>query len=268
MKISLITVTKGERPDLLERLKRSLDAQTYRDFEWVVVNHRDHPEFDMCLSKARNFGIDRTTGDVLAFPDDDAWYGPNVLEDVVAALTADGLDGVSFRVVDEMGACSAGGWMSAARKRVTKSTVWHTIVSCSFFIKRSAVGNVRFDELLGLGSGTRFGSGEETDFILSVLERGTRIDYDGTRHVHHPRVFDEPSARKGWLYGNGCGLVLRRHHYTVARLAWAVGVQLVRAVQSVMQFRLGKSVFHLAMAWGRISGYFSPRPPIFIDSAA
>ena len=45
MKFSLITVTMGDRPHLLAKLKASLDAQTYRDFEWIVVNHEEHPKF-------------------------------------------------------------------------------------------------------------------------------------------------------------------------------------------------------------------------------
>ena len=72
MKFSLITVTMGDRPHLLAKLRASLDAQTYRDFEWIAVDHKDHPEFKGGLSRARNFGIERATGDVLGFLDDDA----------------------------------------------------------------------------------------------------------------------------------------------------------------------------------------------------
>lgn len=43
------------------------------------------------------------------------------------------------------------------------------VVSCSFFVKREKVGKLRFDERLGVGSGTRFGSGEETDFVLNLI---------------------------------------------------------------------------------------------------
>ena len=57
MKFSLITVTMGDRPQLIARLKASLDAQTYRDFEWIVVDHKDHPEFKGGLSRASNFGM-------------------------------------------------------------------------------------------------------------------------------------------------------------------------------------------------------------------
>lgn len=255
MKFSLITVTKGDRPHLLAKLKASLDAQTYRDFEWIVVNHRDHPEFKGGLSRARNFGMGQATGEVLGFPDDDAWYGPELLETVSAMLADKENDGVSFRVVDENGNCSAGGWMSARKKDVTRSTVWHTAVSCSFFVKRDKVGDLRFDERLGVGSGTRFGSGEETDFVLSLIGDGAKMIYDGSKCVFHPMPSGKVGILKGWLYGNGCGAVLRRHGYSVARLSWAVGVQFVRAIQALAQFKLRKAAYHMAMSTGRLVGY-------------
>jgi len=133
MKFSLITVTMGDRPHLLAKLKASLDAQTYRDFEWIVVSHKDYPEFKGGLSRARNFGIEQASGDVIAFPDDDAWYKPDLLASVLAMLADLKNDGVSLRVVDEKGNCSAGGWMSDGRKNVTKSTIWHTCCLMLFF---------------------------------------------------------------------------------------------------------------------------------------
>lgn len=255
MKFSLITVTMGDRPEELQRLKDSLARQTFLDFEHIVIDHREHPEFGGGLAKARNFGLAFAKGDVVAFPDDDAWYGPETLSDAAAALSDENVDGISFRVVDETGACSAGGWMSTERKAVTRSTVWHTAVSCSFFVKRKVLDEVRFDERLGAGSGTRFGSGEETDFLLSLIGRGAQIRYDGSKCVFHPRVTGCVGFGRGWRYGNGYGATLRKHHYGLLRLSWGVGIQLARACQSAVTFRFPKVVFHLAMSAGRLCGY-------------
>ena len=185
MKFSLITVTMGNRPKELQRLCDSLSRQTCQDYEHIIVDQRDHPEWNGGLSRARNYGLSLAKGNIVAFPDDDVWYAPNVLADAAGILEDKQVDGVSFRVTDELDNCSAG-WMGKGRKLISKSSVWHTVVSCSFFLKRQALGDVRFDEQLGCGAGTRFGSGEETDLILSALGNGARIVYEGTKSVFHP----------------------------------------------------------------------------------
>jgi len=253
MKISLITVTMGREAEL-NRLKASLATQTYRDFEHIVVDQREHPEFAGGLSKARNHGLSLVTGDVVAFADDDIWYSPDMLALVANELSALDVDGISFRVTDGNGNCSAG-WMGTSRLRVSRRNVWNTVVSVSFFVKRTAIGTIRFDEALGVGAGTRFGSGEETDFALKLLSTGARIVYDGSRAVFHPAFGGRYTWRRGWTYGNGYGLVLRRHGYSPFRLVWAVSLQLVRVAQSLCLLRWTKCGFHLAMATGRLIGY-------------
>ena len=229
MKFSLLTVTMGRGPEL-ERLRASLEAQTYRNFEWIVIDQRQEKATGGGLSAARNLALSRATGDVV---------------------------GVSFRVTDEDGVPSAG-WMAGSKMQIRKSNVWHTAVSCSLFIKRTVVGSLRFDQRLGVGSGTRFGSGEETDFVLKLLERNVRLFYDGTVHVFHPQYKGRYEASRGWRYGNGCGCVLRRHRYGIGRLLWMVLSQLIRAGQALVCLRMRKAVFHVVQAVGRMAGYVVP----------
>lgn len=256
MKFSLLTVTMGRESEL-ERLRASLEAQTYRNFEWIVIDQRQEKATGGGLSAARNLALSMATGDVVVFPDDDAWFAPEVLQSAMDLLTPQDIDGVSFRVTDEDGVPSAG-WMAGSKMQIRKSNVWHTAVSCSLFIKRSVIGNLRFDERLGVGSGTRFGSGEETDFVLKLLQRNVRLFYDGTVHVFHPQYKGRYEISRGWRYGNGCGCVLRRHRYGIGRLLWMVLSQLARAGQSLVQLRMRKAAFHVVQAFGRIAGYFVP----------
>ncbi|HIV09842.1 MAG TPA: glycosyltransferase family 2 protein [Candidatus Spyradenecus faecavium] len=269
--ISLIVGSLG-RVGELRRLLGSLERQTYRDFEVVLIDQSgtealvsvaaDFPGVEVRrvvaqpgLSRARNLGLSLARGEIVGFPDDDSWYPPGLLAEVAKRLAAPGVDGVSFRVTDEAGVCSAGGWMSAGRMAMTRGNVWRTAVSCSFFLRREAIGDVRFDERLGAGSGTAMGSGEETDFLLRLLGQGRRIDYDGTVTVFHP-VFHGPwRARRGWRYGVGHGWVLRRHGFGVARCLWAVALQGVRAAQAAVTLRWGRVAFHLAQAVGRLTGF-------------
>ncbi len=254
---SLITVTMGDRALELKRLCDSLALQTCQDFEHIVIDQREHPEFANSLSRARNFGISLSHGEIVAFPDDDAWYAPTILEDVKACLADPQIDGVSFRVTSSEGRCSAGGYMSPNRMEMTKSTIWRTAVSCSFFVRRRALGSFRFDERFGVGSSTKFGSGEETDLLLTLLSQGVRFVYDGTKTIYHPLMKGSYSGRRGWLYGNGCGAVLRKHKYSPVRLFWMVSTQFIRTVQALLSLNPSKASFHFLMALGRLSGYLT-----------
>lgn len=269
--ISLIVGTLGRVAEL-RRLLGSLAAQRVRDFEVVLVDQSGTEavmpvlaEFPtVCvrrvtampgLSRARNLGLTLAKGEIVGFPDDDCWYALDLLARVAEAFRNPALDGVSFRVTDENGLCSAGGWMSLGQMPMTRKNIWRTAVSCSFFLRRDALGEERFDERLGVGSGTPFGSGEETEFLLRLLARGACLRYDGTFTVFHP-VFRGPwRLRRGWRYGLGHGWVLRRHGYGVARAFLAVALQGGRAVQALLMLRFGKMGFHLAQAAGRAVGF-------------
>ena len=97
--ISVVVPVYGVEP-WLDRCVESLLAQTFRDFEAILV---DDGSPDGCgamcdawaakdarvrafhkanggLSDARNFGIGRAMGDYLAFVDPDDWVAPNYLE--------------------------------------------------------------------------------------------------------------------------------------------------------------------------------------------
>lgn len=269
--VSLIVGSLG-RVGELRRLLGSLAGQTYREFEVVLVDQTGTEALAPVvagfpglavrrvaaapgLSRARNLGLSLARGEIVGFPDDDCWYPPGLLAEVAGRLAAPGVDGVSFRVTDGAGTCSAGGWMSAGRLTMARGNVWRTAVSCSFFLRREAIGEVRFDERLGAGSGTAMGSGEETDFLLRLLARGRRIDYDGAVTVFHP-VFRGPwRLGRGWRYGVGHGWVLRRHGFGVGRCVWAAALQGARSAQALAALRFGKAAFHAAQAAGRLAGF-------------
>src|SRR4051812_37561848 len=113
----LVVPTVGRRTELL-RLLDSLAVQTYphvvvtisdqsagtevasiagryaSSFEIEVVRSRGG------ASRARNAGLERVTGDIVGFPDDDAWFDPSFFEKVADALGASALDGLTCRVTD------------------------------------------------------------------------------------------------------------------------------------------------------------------------
>ena len=90
----------------LENLLQSLRNQSYRQFETIIVDQNPEGFLDQLLatfadldlkviriapegvSNARNVGLLQATKDVVAFPDDDCWYGPATLHKVNDILCA------------------------------------------------------------------------------------------------------------------------------------------------------------------------------------
>ena len=105
-----LVVATVDRTDDLRALLASLAAQTHDGFRLVVVDQNDddrvsrllaeHPGLDALhmrsprgLSRARNATLPHLTGDLVAFPDDDCLYPPDLLDRVARRFAADpGLD--------------------------------------------------------------------------------------------------------------------------------------------------------------------------------
>ena len=191
------------------------------------------------LARARNVALPRVEADVVAFPDDDCEYAPDLLERVARRLP--GLDGVTGRADDSTR------WKEDAAL-LTRDNLWNRAISFTIFLRREVVERVgAFDERLGLPAS----SGEETEYLVRALDAGARIEYDPTLVVHHARK-DIDIAAVGAREGASLGYILRKHRYparTVARM-------LARpAFGIVLEPR--RAGFHLATLRGRVRGYRS-----------
>jgi len=193
-----------------------------------IIHIRAHPG----LSRARNIGLARVSGMIVAFPDDDCWYPEGHLSRVADHLENENCDGLTCRCCDEEGRLAAGGEDRHFGK-VTKWNVWARGVSATLFLKRHVIEKVgTFDENLGLGACSGYQSGEETDYLLRALRDGLRIMYDPDLSVYHPLPIDSrrPGAiKKSWDYGLGMGRVLAKHQYNIIQVSWFVLVPLIGA---------------------------------------
>ena len=204
MKVSLVLATVG-RADDVGRLVQSLVGQTSSDFELIIVDQnadeRLRPHVQLArqagldvthlrqpvpnLSPARNLGIAQARGEVIAFPDDDCWYEPQVVASVLAALASHpDLHGVVAQWVEQSqahGGQPAEALLSNERWRRYRDG---DASSISLFIKADLLRQLGgFDVRLGVGQW--FGAGEETDLILAALAAGARLARCPTARVHH-----------------------------------------------------------------------------------
>lgn len=274
---SLVVGTKG-RSDELARLLASLCRQSCDDFEVIIVdqNPDDRVAVAMApfrerlrivhrqvafsgLSRARNAGLAFVTGTVVAFPDDDCHFPPQALEiarDLLAA--APDADGICGRMEDPDGGASH--LRSGFRRReVNRLNVWDLAISFTIFLRRPVVTAVGpFDETLGVGAGTPWGSGEESDYLLRALALGFRLRYEPSLVVWHPPPpsrYTEQSFARALAYGAGLGRVLRKD----AAPGWFVLTMLLRALAGAclgaLLLRPDMARFHLQSLRGRWRGW-------------
>lgn len=278
MRFSLIMATVG-RTEEVGRFLVSLNEQPHRDFELIIVDQ--NPDYRLYsilapyrdvfpithvrttgkgLSRARNLGLGYVGGDVLAFPDDDCRYPPDLLSAVDRTLAArPELGGITGRSVDERGDTSSGRFASEPGP-VDRLNVWGRGISFAIFVRAQSVRGLLFDETLGAGAGTRWGSGEETDYLLQLLGRGGKLYYDPALTVVHPSFippYDAGARRKARAYGCGMGHLLRRHGYPPRVKAMRLVRPLGGAMLSAASLRVAKAGYHWNVFRGRLKGLAS-----------
>jgi len=276
MKFSLILATIG-RTQELPRFLTSLDVQTYRNFELIIVDQNKddrlvpilesyESKFSIIrlkslfgLSRARNVGIKKATGDVLVFPDDDCWYPMDLLERVTLFLSKyPGYGGYIGRSVDEEGDTVVSRFDSQTGV-VSLRNVWRRATSISIFLRNDVIKYVGlFDEALGAGSDTLYGSSEEMDYLIRAIKSGFKLFYDPNLLVFHPNPalqYDRSTIKRGFMYGCGMGWVLRKHHYPIGFVLYNWARPLGGIILSLLQMRPQKAIYHTFVFVGRIKGY-------------
>lgn len=278
LRFSLIVGTI-EKTYTLERLLASLHAQTHGNFELIVVDQNPDERIapvlapyksklsilhlrqkSRGLSRARNLGLRNVNGDIVAFPDDDCEYPPDLLDTVAQFfVTNPERDGVIGRSIDKNGKTSMGRFDTKAGL-VTKLNVWARSIEYTTFLRRESIGGVWFDKSLGVGAGTAWGSAEGTDYLLRLLNQGAALYYNPDLVVVHASFvppYATMAARRAYSYGCGMGRVLRKHRYPL----WSRMKYLVRPlggmVLSLIRWRLPEAKYRWSTFRGRLEGLLS-----------
>jgi len=269
MKFSLITTTLG-RTHELARLLKSVDAQTCRDFEVIVVDQNSRDLLDPILapfrdrfplshirsargaSRGRNAGLARARGEIITFPDDDCWYPPRVLEDAATLFAVHPeWDGLSGR---------PGGtprWPERSG-RIGRWNVWKRAIEWTMFLRRELVDHVgNLNENIGPGAGSLYGAGEGTEYLIRALAMNFRLVYQPSIEVFHetPELEFEVHMEKSRRYAMGQGRVLRLGRYPAWYAAYHWMRPLGGAALGLAKRQPKQSLVALAVVQGIISGY-------------
>jgi len=276
LKFSLVLATI-ERTKELERFLDSLNNQTYKNFELIIIDQNKddrlksilknyafsikHLTSEKGLSKARNVGLKHVTGDVVAFPDDDCWYPNDLLfklnQHFNSSPKVDGITGVAR---DENHQLSSNKWHKK-NGTLCKKTVWNRAISFTVFLKSHTLKSVnQFDETLGVGAQTPWGSGEETDFLIRTLNKGLCISYKKELFVFHPSpvsAYNQKSNIRAKNYGMGFGKVLRKHQYSKLFVLRTLLRPILGILLSLCVINIPRAKFYYNVFIGRLIGYSS-----------
>ena len=278
MPFSLIITTRG-RTSELERVLQSLQAQTRQDFEIIISDQNPDDRVDALLknaggdgrlrlvksspgaSRGRNAGLDRATGEILCFPDDDCTYPPMLLEKLAAFFARHPEYGfLCGRSVTDEGEDAAARHARSASP-VHRESIHGQCIEFAFFIRRSSLGSLRFDENMGVGATTPWHSDEGPDLALRLMENGVAGYYDPQVAVWHPRPvsrYDEKAIDRSYRYACGTGYFLRKHHYPASHVAWLLAKALAGAVLGGVTGNGGKARFYGARLRGTWRGWRQP----------
>ena len=285
---SLIVATV-DRTSELERLLASLAGQSSSDFEVIIVDQnpddRLRPVIDRHralkviylrsgrgLSRARNIGLAHANGDIFAFPDDDCWYPPELLEQIQREFGVHPECGSVFATLRDADHQPVGPkkWPDHCQLW-TKQDLWKYGISPAGFLRAEVVHKIGlFNEKIGIGAATPYQSGEDVDYFVRPLSLGWQIWYNPGLTVHHPSFHRLDRLReRSYSYALGGGYILRAHGYPIGTVIH----MLLRSVAGIIVFlfrgNLDMVKSYLWRAAGLVRGYFfGPRDLQQIGSAA
>ena len=274
-----LVVCSVDRHDRIDRLFRSLESQSCRDFEVILVDQNAddrlvpfvklysahfailHIRSPRGLSLARNRGIAVAKGDLVAFPDDDCWYRPETLAIVAGKFAQNpALGVVTGRTFD------ADNQPSLSPSGETESAITRTnYLACgnsnSIFIRHPLIAEIGgFDERLGVGAATPFQSGEEADLLLRAMNAGAGLRYFPDIVAHHDQVDKDVTfahAARAAKYGRGFGALLRKHDYGIAYFLYRLARPAASAARAVLARDWPSANYKWAWLLGIAEGYLS-----------
>lgn len=276
MRFSLILATVN-RDKELENFIIHLQQGTYQNYELIIVDQSDNDciknvyyrhrnNMDIVyvhltkkgLSHARNVGLSYAKGDIIAFPDDDCWYGAGVLELVKNLFSTYSVGGICGCPVDKYCQPLIHNFLGE-KSFLDKKNVWHGSVSITIFLKQEVIKCIgNFDETLGVGANSPYGSGEETDYLLRALENGFNIMYMPVLKIFHPRkdsICTVHECIRARSYGRGMGAVLRKHHYDYFYLLKTLIRPAGGALLALLSFNMLLALYRTNTFIGRIEGW-------------
>lgn len=227
MKFSFVLCTLNREKELIDSINSILN-QGYSDIEIIVVDQSEKSKEYIAdiddrimylhsekkgLSRNRNIGIKRASGDYICLMDDDALYAENTLKhicEIISKYDPDLLGGV---IVDHK---TKEYYIGETKKHddgfISSRDLFSCCSSAALIFKKKICEKIVFDEMLGIGE--RWGSGEEIDFVTRAMYEGSKFYFSKQILVYHPSSDKRKMGTdKAYKYSLGFGALCAKHYY-------------------------------------------------------
>jgi GT2 family glycosyltransferase len=281
--LTTVVICTRDRPDSVIVALRGIAAMRYRPIEVVVVDNApssnaamnailaefgDDPRFRyvreprLGLSRARNRGVAESSGEIIAFTDDDViidpWWLDGIIRGFQAVPTVGCVTGLIATAEIENEAQLyfhlRAGWGMLCERRIfdlaehrDNSALYPYSAGifgsgANFAVSRQVFKQVGgFDE--ALGAGTPSGGGEDLNMFVRVILGGYRLVYEPSAivsHVHRASVRE--LSKQMFAYGTGCTAAL-------AALAWEN-----RRARRELPSKIGSGLLRMLNLTSRVRG--------------
>ena len=270
-KISLIAVTY-KKSKALPNLVASLQIQTYRNFELIVVVQDEESRIlaenctagsnfpvnilrshSSCVSECRNTGLSVVSpaSGVIAFPDDDCRYLKDTLTEVEAYFNKNPECGI---ILGQHAAAEESIRPGAEDLPVSRFSCFKCGETYVQFYQKSALRETTFNTAIGPGSDSRWPGGEDTDFLLRVMDAGASCRRVPAVKVLHPDANIGAYYQQRIIsYGRARMKVLALHRFPLTFKILNILYPLCRIpFESPRYWK-----FRGAMFYGRLSGFLA-----------
>ena len=133
--------------------------------------------------------------------------------------------------------------------KISQWNVFKVAISYTIFLKLESNIALRFDEQFGVGA--KFGSAEETDLLIRLLNIGGRGVYLPHITIFHPNNKLQ-SLEKGYRYALGFG-ALHRKHINLLSIKFHFLVYLVSSILKIISFN--NMALNFSILKGKLFGF-------------
>lgn len=251
-KISIIIPTLGRKTEL-DCLLESIVAQNYSNIEVIVVDQNHDDSLDYIIgkykneleifhekvnfkgaAKARNYGFQRASGEIINFPDDDAVMAPDILHFVDDFFEHDNDYKAIFGMVQDKDNSKNIQHFKKKDTRVKLCNLYQTTIETSMFIKKETFQEIgMYDEKFGIG--TYFGAEEGADLVSRLLYRKTKMMYVAKPFFYHPNKRDYALLDRAYNFGLGFGALVYKHIKVYKRIYPMFFYWISKALKNVLE---------------------------------